>query len=58
MLCAFLADRRERLPTSSFTGLADVPLGRPASPLPPRRLRTASRMVEQLWANARYERRL
>jgi peptidoglycan/xylan/chitin deacetylase (PgdA/CDA1 family) len=57
-LCAFLRDNRERLPTSFFTDLADVPLGRSASPLPPRRRRTAGRMIEQLWANARYERRL
>jgi hypothetical protein len=57
-LCAFLRDNRQRLPTSFFSDLAAVPLGEPASPLPPRRLRTASRMVEQIWANARYERRL
>jgi peptidoglycan/xylan/chitin deacetylase (PgdA/CDA1 family) len=57
-LCAFLRDNRERLPTAFFADLADVPLGQPASPLPSRRLRTAGRMVEQLWANARYERRL
>jgi peptidoglycan/xylan/chitin deacetylase (PgdA/CDA1 family) len=57
-LCAFLRDNRARLPTAFFTDLADVLLNRPASPLPPRRLRTASRMAEQLWANARYERRL
>jgi peptidoglycan/xylan/chitin deacetylase (PgdA/CDA1 family) len=55
-LCAFLRDNCERLPTTFFTDLAAVPLGQPASPLPPRRLRTAGRMVEQLWANARYER--
>jgi peptidoglycan/xylan/chitin deacetylase (PgdA/CDA1 family) len=57
-LCAFLRDNHQRLPTSFFSDLAAVPLGRPGSPLPPRRLRTAGRMVEQLWANARYERRL
>jgi peptidoglycan/xylan/chitin deacetylase (PgdA/CDA1 family) len=57
-LCAYLRANRERLPTAFFTDLKGIPLGYPASPLPPRRLRTASRMAEQLWANARYERRL
>jgi hypothetical protein len=57
MLCAYLRDNSARLPTAFFADLAGIPLGRPASPLPPRRLRTAGRMVEQLWANALYERR-
>jgi peptidoglycan/xylan/chitin deacetylase (PgdA/CDA1 family) len=57
-LCAFLAEHRESLPTVHFTDLADLPLGRPASPLPARRLRTTARMVQQLWSNAVYERRL
>jgi hypothetical protein len=57
-LCAFLRDNESLLPTAFFRELADVPLGRPARPLPPRRLRTAGRMAQQLWANARYERRL
>jgi peptidoglycan/xylan/chitin deacetylase (PgdA/CDA1 family) len=57
-LCRFLADERERLPTTRFDELGDLPLGRPAEPLPPRILRTAGRMAEQLWANGLYERAL
>jgi peptidoglycan/xylan/chitin deacetylase (PgdA/CDA1 family) len=57
-LCAFLAEHRERLPTAHFADLADLPLGCPAWPLPARRLRTTARMVQQLWSNAVYERRL
>jgi peptidoglycan/xylan/chitin deacetylase (PgdA/CDA1 family) len=57
-LCTFLAEHRERLPTAHFADLADLPLGRPAAPLPARRLRTTARMVQQLWSNAVYERRL
>jgi peptidoglycan/xylan/chitin deacetylase (PgdA/CDA1 family) len=55
-LCGFLADRRETLPTAWFADLADLPLGRPARPLPASRLRTVRRMVEQAWSNAVYER--
>ena len=55
-LCRFLAERRDLLPTASFEDLEDVPLGVAARPLPPRALRTARRMAEQLWANNRYER--
>jgi peptidoglycan/xylan/chitin deacetylase (PgdA/CDA1 family) len=57
-LCAFLAGHSNILPTAHFTDLADLPLRRSASPLPTRRLRTAERMVQQLWANVVYERRL
>jgi peptidoglycan/xylan/chitin deacetylase (PgdA/CDA1 family) len=57
-LCAFLRDNSERLPTAVFSEHGDVPLGLPALPLPPHRLRVAGRIVEQMWANARYERRL
>jgi peptidoglycan/xylan/chitin deacetylase (PgdA/CDA1 family) len=57
-ICRFLAEHRARLPTAAFVDLADVPLGIDARPLPARRLRTARRMAEQLWANAVYERAL
>jgi hypothetical protein len=57
-LCRHLAENRDTLPTAHFTELGDVPLGHPARPLPPRRLRTTRRMVEQLWSNVRYEGRL
>jgi hypothetical protein len=57
-LCAFLAERRAELPTAHFAQLGGVDLGVPAEPLPARRLRTARRMVEQLWSNAVYERAL
>jgi hypothetical protein len=57
-LCAFLAEHSETLPTAHFTDLTDLPLGGTADPLPARRMRTAGRMVQQLWSNAVYERRL
>jgi hypothetical protein len=57
-LCRFLADRSDRMPTVRFDRLDELPLGVHAEPLPPRRLRTAGRMVEQLWANSVYERRI
>jgi peptidoglycan/xylan/chitin deacetylase (PgdA/CDA1 family) len=57
-LCRFLADHRGRLPTAHFTELADLPLEAQASPLPARALRTASRMIQQAWGNAVYERAL
>lgn len=57
-LCRFLAEHRGRLSTATFADLAGMPLGVEARPLPARRLRTARRMVEQLWANAVYERAL
>ena len=57
-LCSFLAEQREALPTAHVRDLAELPLGRPAAPLPARRLRTTARMVQQIWSNAVYERRL
>lgn len=55
-LCRFLAGRADRLPTARFAELHDLPLGLDAAPLPPRALRTAGRIAEQLWGNAVYER--
>jgi hypothetical protein len=55
-LCALLAGRADELPTAWFSDLAGLPLGHPATPLPARSLRTARRKVQQLWANAVYER--
>lgn len=57
-ICRFLADRRATLPTVHCTDLGGLPLGAEARPLPPRRLRTAARMAQQLWGNAVYERAL
>jgi hypothetical protein len=57
-LCAFLADHAERLPTVHFSDLHDLLLESEAQPLPPRSLRKAGRMLEQLWSNAVYEGRL
>lgn len=57
-LCRFLADRRGRLPTTAFSALGNVPLGRSDRPMPPRALRTAGRVAQQLWSNAVYERAL
>jgi hypothetical protein len=54
-LCAYLANNRERLPTSHFSDLADVPLGVEAEPLPAKRMRTARRKLEQFWSDTRYE---
>ncbi len=55
-LCAFLAANRAMHPTLRFDALGDVPLNAPATPMPPRRARTARRVVEQLWSGTRYER--
>ena len=57
-LCRFLSEQRLDLRTVHFTELDDVPLGVPAEPMGARPLRTAWRMAEQLWSNARYERAL
>ncbi|PSJ36366.1 polysaccharide deacetylase family protein [Allosphingosinicella deserti] len=57
-LCAFLADQAERFPTVHFADLTDLPLDRPARPLPADRLRTTRRMAQQLWSNLVYERSL
>ena len=56
--CAFLADHADRLPTAHFADLEDLPVDGRAHPLPPHAMRRAGRMVEQLWANTVYERRL
>jgi hypothetical protein len=57
-LCQFLDESRDRLPTAHFSELADLPLELEASPMPPRAIRTVARIVEQVWGNAFYERRL
>ena len=57
-LCAFLAEQQDRLPTAHFADFDDLPLDRSAAPLPANALRRADRMVQQLWSNAIYERRL
>ena len=57
-LCAFLARESERLPTAFFTELADLPLDAKADPLRSGTLRTVSRMAQQAWGNAVYERRI
>lgn len=54
-LCAFLAEHRQTMPTTSFGGLelhSDAPAARP---LATGRIRTAHRMAEQAWGTARYE---
>ena len=55
-LCAFLADSRNSMPTTAFTGLPVLEAGAAAEPLPEGPLRTARRLVEQAWGTARYER--
>lgn len=55
-LCRFLAEHRERLPTTWFADLDDLPLEAEAIPLRSSALRTAARVAQQFWANARYER--
>jgi peptidoglycan/xylan/chitin deacetylase (PgdA/CDA1 family) len=57
-VCAFLADHADRLPTAHFADLRGLRVGGDAEPLPPRALRRAQRMMEQLWANAVHERQL
>jgi hypothetical protein len=57
-LCAFLADHADTLPTTHFADLEGLALSGEASPLPAHSLRTARRMVAQLWSNAVYERTL
>jgi len=57
-LCRYLADQRVQLRTAHFTELDDLVLGARAEPMGARPLRTAWRMAEQLWSNARYERAL
>ncbi len=55
-VCAFLAGQSERLPTAFFSDLADLPLDAEAFPLRSGAVRTATRMAQQLWANALHER--
>jgi hypothetical protein len=57
-LCQFLDENREALPTFHFSELESLPLETEAYPMPPKTLRTVARMVEQVWGNAVYERRL
>lgn len=54
-LCLLLGERRDSHPTFRFAGLDRLPLGVAAVPMPHRRLRTARRCAEQLWAGTRYE---
>lgn len=54
-LCAFLADRRTAMPTTSFASLPELKLEGGADPLPASGLREAGRVVEQIWADGRYE---
>ncbi|MET1113079.1 MAG: polysaccharide deacetylase [Allosphingosinicella sp.] len=57
-LCGFLAEQRERLPTAFFSDLGDLALEAEAAPLRSGAVRTCSRMAQQAWGNAVYERRL
>ncbi|HEX8241242.1 MAG TPA: polysaccharide deacetylase [Allosphingosinicella sp.] len=57
-LCGFLAGHRERLPTAFFSDLSSLPLDSKARPLRSGALLTVSRMAQQAWGNAVYERRL
>ena len=56
-LCAWLAERRDRLPTAFFADLHHLELGRDDRPLAARALRTLARRTEQLWSNCVDERR-
>jgi hypothetical protein len=55
-LCDFLAEHAETLPTTTIADLPPFPKPGGSEPLPANRLRTARRMVGQLWGNAVYER--
>lgn len=57
-LCGLLARHSDQIPTAHFADLEELELDAPAEPLPPDRVRTVERMVEQLWSNAVYERSL
>ena len=57
-LCQFLDESRDRLATAHFADLAELPLRAEAEPMRTRPMRTVARMVEQVWGNAVYERRL
>lgn len=56
-LCAFLAARRDEMPTRTFADLDGLRLGASASPLVISRLRSYARQVEQVWSNLVEERR-
>lgn len=54
-LCAYLEANSETMPTTTFAGLhVDAP-AKAARPLPAQPFRTAWRMAEQAWGQARYE---
>ena len=55
-LCAFLEEHRETMPTCTFAGLPPSLPQRASQPMSADPLRTARRVVEQAWGNARYER--
>lgn len=54
-LCAFLGAHRMEMPMATFADLADIETAARSEPLPEQPLRTARRLVEQAWGNARYE---
>ena len=54
-LCSFLEAHAADMPTATFAELGDVTTSARSEPLPERPLRTARRLVEQAWGNARYE---
>jgi hypothetical protein len=56
-LCTFLSDNRRRFPTSHFSDLGEIPLGRPSAILPAAPLRRLGRLIEQVWSNQVEERR-
>lgn len=55
-LCAYLAERRELLPTAFVSDLHDLPLDRSDRPVAPSVLRRFARQAEQLWSNTVHER--
>ena len=55
-LCTFLAKHAEAMPTTSIADLPPFPQPGGSEPLPANPLRTAHRLVGQLWGNAVYER--
>ncbi|RJF85457.1 polysaccharide deacetylase family protein [Sphingomonas cavernae] len=57
-ICEVLAARADRAPTAFFTELDGLDVHADALPAPPKLLRTAARMGEQLLSNIVYERRL
>jgi hypothetical protein len=54
-LCAFLRAHAAELPTATFAELDGILPAAGSQPLPEQPLRTARRLVEQAWGNARYE---